>query len=67
MIEKWTGRLVGKMHNYGITLSDVADELGVTKAYVSMILNCARKPAGARERLEAAVEAIIAKGASADG
>lgn len=59
MIEKWTGRLVGKMHIYGITLGDVAARLGVTTPYVSMILNGARKPKNARARLEAAVDEII--------
>lgn len=59
MVEKWTGRLVGKMHNNGVTNADVAEELGVTKAYVSMILNGARKPKDAKRRLEAAVDAII--------
>ena len=59
MIEKWTGRLIGKMHNHGITLMDVATKLGVTKSYVSMILNGARKPPNARTRLEAAVDEII--------
>ena len=59
MVEKWTGRLVGKMHNHSISNADVAEELGVTKAYVSMILNGARKPKDAKRRLEAAVDAII--------
>ena len=61
MIEKWTGRLIGKMHNHGVSMADLATELGVTKAYISMILNGARKPPGARERLEAAVTEIIKK------
>lgn len=59
MVEKWTGRLVGKMHNHGVTYADIAAELGVTKAYVSMILNGARKPKDARRRLETAVDVII--------
>ncbi len=58
-MEQWTGELVGKMHNEKIRLEDVASELGVTKAYVSMLLNCKRKPKDARERLEHAVEEII--------
>ena len=58
-MEQWTGELVGKMHNEKIRLEDVASELGVTKAYVSMLLNCKRKPKDAREKLEHAVEEII--------
>ena len=46
MPEKWTGRLVGKMHNAGVTYDDLGEELGVTRAYVSMILNSRRKPDG---------------------
>lgn len=61
MPEKWTGRLIGKMHNEGVTYDDVAAEMGVTKSYISMILNGARKPDGARSRLEGAVDAIIAR------
>lgn len=61
MLESWTGNLVGKMHVNRVSMDAVAQELGVTKAYVSMILNGARNPANARERLETAVDAIIAR------
>jgi hypothetical protein len=33
--------------------------MGVTKAYISMILNGSRKPDGIKERMESAVAAII--------
>lgn len=59
MPEKWTGRLIGRMHNYGVTYEELASEMGVVKQYVGMILNGQRKPKGARERMEAAVDAII--------
>ncbi len=59
MKEKWTGRLIGRMHNEEITRNELADELGVKKSYVSMILNCDRKPPDAQKRLEAAFDAII--------
>lgn len=61
MPEKWTGRLVGRMHNERISYDDLAAELGVTKAYVSMVLNSKRKPAGIKERLEAAFAAVLEK------
>ena len=61
MPEKWTGRLIGKMHNECITYDDLANELGVTKAYVSMILNGTRKPDGIKERMESAVCAVVEK------
>ncbi len=61
MPEEWTGNLIGKMHNNRITYDALAAKLGVTKPYISMILNGVRKPDGARERLEAAVDALIAE------
>ena len=59
MPEKWTGALIGKMHNSKITYDEVAAELGVTKCYISMFLNGKRNPPGARKRLEDAVKAVI--------
>lgn len=61
MLESWTGKLVGKMHVHEITYDEVAAELGVTRPYVSMLLNGHRKPPDARKRLEVAVDAVIAK------
>lgn len=59
--EKWTGQLVGKMHIERVSSVELAAELGCTKAYVSMILNCKKKPAGIQQRMEAAVDAIISR------
>ena len=61
MREKWTGVLIGKMHNENITFEDLAEELGVTKGYVSMILNGRRKPPEAKKKLQEAYESIRAK------
>jgi transcriptional regulator with XRE-family HTH domain len=49
------------MHNERIKAEDIASELGVTAAYISMILNGKRNPPGAKERIEQAVNAIIEK------
>lgn len=46
MPEKWTGELVGRMHINRVTLSELGNELGITKSYVSMILNGTRKSSG---------------------
>ena len=59
MPEKWTGRLIGKMHNKQITYEQLANEMGVNKAYISMILNGKRKPHNIQKRMETALEAII--------
>lgn len=61
MPEKWTGDLVGKMHNERVSCIELAEELNMTKAYVSMVLNGKRTPPGAKERFEAAFEAILQK------
>lgn len=61
MPEPWTGELIGRMHNNRVTNDDLARELGITKAYISMILNGARKPPQAESKLNAAVDAIIAR------
>ena len=61
MPKKWTGDLVGLMHNHRISKADLADELRVTREYVSMVLNGHREPAGAKERFEAAVKRLIEK------
>ena len=63
MIEKWTGQLIGKMHNNGIKQVELADKLGLTNAYVGMILRGERKPPNIRKRMESALDELIkAKG-----
>lgn len=64
MPAKWTGKLVGKMHMHNIYQTDVAKELGMSRTYVGLILSGDREPAGGREKLEKAVDAIIARRAA---
>lgn len=59
MPEKWTGTVVGKMHVNCITYDELAEKLGFTKSYISMILNGARHPAGAKEKFNAALDELI--------
>ena len=59
MPEKWTGRIVGRMHTESISTDDLSKEMGISKAYISMILHGTRKPEGIRQRMEAALEKII--------
>lgn len=61
MPEKWTGRVVGQMHNERITHGALAKEMGVSQSYLSMILNGTRTPAGARERIRDAMASILEK------
>lgn len=61
MPEKWAGNLVGKMYSNRVTREDLAHHLGVTKAYVSMVLSGSRKPQNAKERFESALDQLIEK------
>ena len=61
MKANWTGDLIGKMHVHEVTYDELAEELGVGKPYVSMILNGRRNPPDAKERLQAAFERILMK------
>lgn len=67
MPEKWTGELLMIMHNNKIRRAEVADKLGISKAYTTQILNGLRSPSRMEEKMRAAVEEILAereKGAS---
>lgn len=61
MPKKWTGDLVGLMHNHKISFQALADKLEVTNRYVSMVLNGHRCPPGAEERFRKAVNELIAE------
>ena len=57
--KNWTGDLVGLMHVHKISKKQLADHIGVTREYVSLVLNGHRKPAGAEEKFKTAVDEII--------
>ena len=59
MPKKWTGDLVGLMHNHKVSIQMLADELNVTNRYVSMVLNGHRDPAEAEKKFCDAVNRII--------
>lgn len=59
MPKKWTGDLVGLMHTHSISNIQLANKLGVTDKYVSMILNGHREPKGAEKRFRAALDTLI--------
>lgn len=42
-----------------VTYDELAEEMGVTKSYVSMILNGHRRPPDIRNRMEVAFNSII--------
>ena len=59
MAENWTGGIVATMHMHKIKQSELAQEMGLTFQYVSMVLNEKRQPKGMKERMEAAIDAIV--------
>ena len=59
MPEEWMAEIVTKMYFNRISAKEIAEEAGVTSAYVSMILHGARSPKGGREMLESAINRII--------
>ena len=61
VMDKWTGLLIGKMHNNRVTNDELAKELGLCKSYVSMVLRCERKPPNAEKKFNEAYERIVAK------
>ena len=66
LTKNWTGNLVGLLHNNKISKTQLADELGVTREYVSMVLNGHREPEKAEEKFTAAVNRIIERKNASD-
>lgn len=62
--KNWTGDLVGLMHVHKISKKQLADHIGVTREYVSLVLNGHREPKGAEEQFKAAVDEIISNASS---
>lgn len=59
--EKWTGKLTGDMHVNNVSNRDLANELGVTEQYVSMLMHSKRTTKGAKEKLYAAYHEVLRK------
>lgn len=59
MIPAWTGKLVGKMHIHQITVTDLAAKLGISREFVSRVINGSRDLANAQERFNAALDELI--------
>lgn len=59
MPAQWTGDLVGKMHNAGITAKRLAEEMGKNPKYVSGVLNGHYSPKKAEEEFNNAFQRIV--------
>lgn len=66
MLAQWTGDIVGRMHRHRVTITQLAQEMGVSREYLSMILNGHRSPQGIEKRVSSALDEIIENGGSED-
>ena len=63
--EEWTGIVVGKMHQWGITQTELAKRCGYTTQYISMVLNGKKKfknlnsKENTKEKIQRALDEII--------
>ena len=55
MPAQWTGELVGKMHNAGVTGKELAAQLGKNPKYISQVLNGHYEPKKAEREFNAAL------------
>lgn len=63
MPAQWTANIVGQMHLHKITKTQLAEEMGVSREYLSMVLNGHREPAGIEQRMRDALARIVEAGA----
>ena len=61
MLAQWIGDVVGRMHRHRITITQIAQEMGVTREYLSMILNGHREPPEIEKRMNDALDSVIEK------
>lgn len=61
MPAQWTGRIVGEIHNNGLTAKELAKEVDWNDKYLSQVLNSENPPKGAERKLTDALNRIIAR------
>ena len=61
----WTGEAVSKKHLYDISNKELGSKLGVTKEYISMVINGKKTPKDAEQWIMTALDEIIAERESA--
>lgn len=61
MLAQWTGDFVGRMHRHRVTITQLAREMGVTREYLSMILNGHREPDCIEQRMNDALDNLIGR------
>ena len=61
MPAQWTGRIVGEIHNAGLTIKEVSAEAGLNPKYVSQILNRESDSPKTERKLRDALSRIITR------
>lgn len=56
----WTGQLIGKIHNAGLTIKQVAREAGLNEKYVSQVLHSDAPSDKAEQKLKDALTRLSA-------
>lgn len=64
MLAQWIGDFVGRMHRNRVTITQLSQEMGVSREYLSMILNGHREPQDIEKRINDALDSIIEKNSS---
>ena len=61
MPAQWTGRIVGEIHNYGLTAKELAREVDWNDKYLSQVLNSENPPQDAERKLTDALNRLIGR------
>lgn len=59
MPAQWTADVIGKMHLNNVTARQLAATVGWHPKYLSAVLNGHKNPAGAEEKVRAALDKLI--------
>ena len=65
MPARWTGALIGELHNRKISIKQLSEEAGLNPKYVSTVLNSDAESPKAAKKLSDALDAIIVRSAQA--
>lgn len=57
----WAAKLTGDLFLAGITKTELAAELGLSRTYVSSVLSGIKAPPGAEERFRGAYQELLSK------
>ena len=61
MPAQWTGRIVGEIHNNGITRKELAKEVGWNEKYLIQVLNSENPPKAAEQKVSEALVRLVVK------